>query len=216
MGAPILVVGAGGYGRCVADAAILAGYEVLAFVDREPAPGLELFGKPVVDERAVLDGRFSDAAVVVAVGDNCLRERIVTRFSEARNCLFPSIIHPRAVVSSSAAIGPGTVVLGGSVVSASASIGQHCSLYPNSVTEHEADLGDFVTLAPAAALGGKVSLGARTFVGLGAVVRHNISLGEDCVVGAGATVLSDVPARQIVVGTPAKLLRDRKVGEPYL
>jgi acetyltransferase-like isoleucine patch superfamily enzyme len=36
------------------------------------------------------------------------------------------------------------------------------------------------------------------------------------VIGAGATVLQEVPDRAVVAGTPARLVRSRAPGEPYL
>jgi UDP-2-acetamido-3-amino-2,3-dideoxy-glucuronate N-acetyltransferase len=54
--------------------------------------------------------------------------------------------------------------------------------------------------------GPRIRRGAR--VGGGAVLLPGVEIGEQAVVGAGAVVTKDVPARQVVVGNPARYLRD--------
>ena len=54
--------------------------------------------------------------------------------------------------------------------------------------------------------GPTVRRGAR--VGSGAVLLPGIEVGEEAFVGAGAIVLHDVPARAVVVGNPARKIRD--------
>jgi UDP-2-acetamido-3-amino-2,3-dideoxy-glucuronate N-acetyltransferase len=51
-------------------------------------------------------------------------------------------------------------------------------------------------------------------IGGGAVILPGVEIGEEAVVGAGAVVLENVPARKVVVGVPARELRD--VGDDEL
>jgi acetyltransferase-like isoleucine patch superfamily enzyme len=44
-------------------------------------------------------------------------------------------------------------------------------------------------------------------IGSGATILSNVTIGEGAIVGAGSVVTRDVPARTIVVGNPAKVLR---------
>ena len=48
--------------------------------------------------------------------------------------------------------------------------------------------------------------GAR--IGGGAVLCPGVEIGEEAFVGAGAVVTKDVPARVVVVGSPARVLRE--------
>jgi sugar O-acyltransferase (sialic acid O-acetyltransferase NeuD family) len=211
----VLVFGAGGYARCVIDAIVTAGGVVEAVVDHAPA-GDDFMGRPVWQEARVLAGQ-GPAIGCVAIGDNARREDVVTRIRAARpNFVFPTIIHPRAIVSSSAEIGAGAVILAGAVINPNARVGAQSSIYSNAVVEHDCVLEPYVTLAPAATLGGDVKLGARVFVGLGAVVSHGVAIGADSVVGAGAAVLQDQAAGQVIVGAPARAVRARTRGEGYL
>jgi UDP-2-acetamido-3-amino-2,3-dideoxy-glucuronate N-acetyltransferase len=53
----------------------------------------------------------------------------------------------------------------------------------------------------------------RVTIGSGAVILPGVTIGEGAVVGAGAVVTKDVPARTIVVGNPARVLRILREGE---
>jgi sugar O-acyltransferase (sialic acid O-acetyltransferase NeuD family) len=211
----IVIFGSGGYARGTAEAAEAdAAWHVTAFAGQNA--GNKVFGRPVLSEDEVLSGRYPLVGVV-AIGDNWRRQQVIERIKAARpDFAFCRIVHPRAMISPSAQIGEGTVILAGSVVGADARLGAHVSIYTNAVVEHDSVLGDFSSLAPAAALGGTVRLGARSFVGLGARVIHGLSIGADVVIGAGATVLQEVPDRAVVAGTPARVVRTRKPAEPYL
>jgi acetyltransferase-like isoleucine patch superfamily enzyme len=58
-----------------------------------------------------------------------------------------------------------------------------------------------------------VRIGARCFVGGGSTILPGVTIGDECIVGGGAVVFEDVPARSIVVGNPARVLRsDIEVG----
>jgi acetyltransferase-like isoleucine patch superfamily enzyme len=54
--------------------------------------------------------------------------------------------------------------------------------------------------------GPTIRRGAR--IGGGAILRPGVEVGEEALVGAGAVVTKDVPARAVVVGNPARVLRD--------
>lgn len=49
-----------------------------------------------------------------------------------------------------------------------------------------------------------VTIGDRVFVGANAVVLMGVTIGDEAVVGAGAVVTTDVPARTVVAGVPAR------------
>lgn len=100
----------------------------------------------------------------IAVGDNAARKREVKAHSPA---VFPTLIHPRAIVSPLASVGAGSIVMAGAVVQPHARIGQHCIVNSGATVDHHAILGDYVHIAPGAHLCGNVHVGEGTLVGVG-------------------------------------------------
>lgn len=214
---PIVIVGAGGYARAIHDAITVEdAFDVLGFVDNHAIAGQLFCGLPVRLESDFVASGYN-GGIVVGLGDNSLREKVVLGLkSSLPNASFPTITHPRAIVSRSARIGHGSVILGGAVVGANVEIGEFGSIWSNAVIEHDSIASDFVTLAPSATTGGSVTIGARTFLGLGCRIIHGVDLGQDCVVGAGAVLTKDCRDRSVMVGVPATEKKRRQPHDRYL
>lgn len=211
----VVVVGAGGHAVSVAETVLAAGYLLVAFT----SDGLSLpplLGRPVLAE-IPHDHLRSGGLVVVAVGDNASRERVWGDVSSRVPVeQLPAIVHPSATVSALASVGPGAVILQGAIVGSAARVGAACLLNSGSILEHECTMADFSSLAPGAVTGGRVAIGWGSAIGIGAVVRHGVSIGRDTVIGAASYVHEDVPPGVVAYGTPARVVRQRQHGDPYL
>lgn len=159
-------------------------------------------GDAAAFERAASDGD----DVFVAIGDNAARADWIARLL-ARGAGLVTLVHPNAVVSSFATLGPGCMVAAGAVINAGARLGSGCIVNTSSSVDHDCVLGSTVHVSPGAHLGGGVHVGDRAWVGIGAAIRHGIQIGHDAVVGAGAAVVKDVPGAHVVAGTPAARLK---------
>jgi len=202
----IVVWGAGGHGKVVAEAAAAAGFGVAGFLDDDAEThgtsvagydvigGVEAFGELIA--RGV-------AAAVPAVGDPDARRRLGVLITEAGAGL-ATVVHPRATVSPTAEVLEGTVVLAGAVVGPGSRVGRLGIVNHNAVVDHDCEIGELVHIAPGVVLAGDVKVGARSLVGAGAVVLPGRSVGSACTVGAGAIVTRDVPDGATAVGVPAR------------
>jgi sugar O-acyltransferase (sialic acid O-acetyltransferase NeuD family) len=202
----IYIVGSGGHARVVADILIAAGQMPTAFID-EPHAGESRLGLPVIGAGDV----GSDVRVIVAIGDNEVRERVAQDYHR-----FATAIHPRATIAPDLQIGCGTVIMAGVVLSVGVSIGNHCIVNTHASIDHDVVLDEFVHVGPGATLGGSVRVGRASVVSLGANIIHGRTIGRDTIIGAGAVVLRDVPERVVAVGVPATVIRSRKPGDRYL
>lgn len=91
-----------------------------------------------------------EAKVVIAIGNNDVRERI----SHQVKHVLTKLIHPTAYVSPSASVGEGTVVLANAVVQANAVIGKHCIINSNVTIDHDAIIENYVCTYPSSYVAG--------------------------------------------------------------
>lgn len=201
----LLIAGAGGHGRVVADtAAADPAWSDIAFVDDGIPASTTIAAWPVLGRIADL-GRMvgSFDACIPACGDARLRLAHMDR-AIAAGFRVPVIVHPRAWVSARADLGGGTVAFAGAVINIGASVGRGCIINTGATVDHDCRLADGVHICPGAHLAGGVSLGARSWFGIGAVAKQGIRIGADVTVGAGAVCLRDVPDGATVFGVPAR------------
>lgn len=198
----LVIIGAGGHGRVVADNALKNGYTDIQFVD-DHATGA-CMGLPIVGTSADLE-KMNDGATdfVIGIGDNAIRRTIAERY----DVNWVSLVHPSAQIATNVTIGRGTVVMAGAVANACAQIGQHCIINTNSAVEHDNVIGDFVQVAPGVMLGGTVKVGEQSHIGIGAAVSNNIDICASCIVGAGAVVVKNIEESGTYVGVPAQKIK---------
>ena len=207
----IFVYGAGGHGKVVADILLAAKCKVAGFVDDSPAfKGAQVRGLPVHGDGAWLmqKRRSGPVAVALGIGANPARSA-VAQCCEAAGIELLVAVHPSAVVSPSATLGKGTVVMAQSAINAEARLGLGVIVNTSAVVEHDVVIGNFAHVSPNSTMGGASVLGAMSQLGIGATVLPLVKIGDEVMVGAGAVVLHDIPSGVTVVGVPAKPLARR-------
>lgn len=201
----LLIIGAGGHGRVVADAALtMSAWSSLAFVD-DKATG-KMLGCDIAGDLSRLSKlrlHFEDA--VVAIGNASVRLELVERCKQLGFRL-PPIIHKTASVSSFATLGAGTVVMAQAAINAGSVVGQSCIVNTGATIDHDCVLADGIHVCPGAHLAGDVKVGAKSWIGIGACIRNGVSIGREVTVGAGAAVICDIEDGLVVVGVPARPL----------
>jgi sugar O-acyltransferase (sialic acid O-acetyltransferase NeuD family) len=206
----LLIFGASGHGKVIADAATLAGWRVIGFADDDPGKrGVLLLGHEVlaigVDGAARLLAEH-DAHFVVGIGAGRARERRFGRLLD-RGGRPATIVHPEATVAGSARIGDGSAVFAGAVINPDATVGVDCIVNTAATLDHDCVLGDHAHLSPGVHCGGGVTIGAGTHVGIGASIIQGIRIGAGVVIGAGSVVIRDVPDGVVAFGGPARVVR---------
>ncbi len=199
----LLIFGAGGHGRVVADAALQAGQwpHVLAS-DRDPARcgGELLAGVALLPAAEALRAA---TAIHVAIGNAASREREVAALAGR----LTSVAHPRATISQFARLGAGCFVAAQAVVAPHATLGISVIVNHGAVVDHDVMIGDFSHIAPLVALGGGVQIGRRVLVGSGTTVLPGVHIADDVVVGAGAVVADHLSEPGVYAGVPARRLK---------
>ena len=195
MSKSIYIYGASGHGLVVADIARACGYDDIIFVDDgdNEYPSFEDIKRTI------------GIPMAFGIGSNSIRAKL---FEKVQNSEFEivSLIHPSSIVSSSATIGKGTVIMPNVVVNAKAIIGDGVILNTSCVIEHECVIENFVHISPKVALAGDVKVGKLTHIGIGSNVIQGIIIGNNVIIGGGSMVIRNIDDNQKVVGIPAQLI----------
>src|SRR5258706_1013671 len=216
----IVVIGSSGHARVVVDILHQNHCEVVGLLDTYKPIANEVLGHQVLgsdeDLSALVTANICDS-VIVAIGDNWIRNRMVRRIRElVPGIRFVSAIHPSAQIARDVSIRQGTVIMAGVVVNTGCDIREFCILNTRSVLDHDLIMEKFFSLAPGGTTGGGVRIGAFSAIAIGAVISHSIRIGEKTVIGAGATVVEDIPDGVVAYGTPARIIRSRNPEDSYL
>ncbi len=203
---PLVLFGAGGHGRVVADAAIAGGVRFLGFLDDVLAAGTQLAEGVVIGGTSELSGLPMPLRGLAAVGDNRRRAALNDVLS-SHGVTLTSLSHPTSVVSPSATLDAGVQLLALCVVNCGAMVGRGTIINTAAVVEHDVVVGEYAHISPNATLLGGARVGAFAQVGAGATVLPGVCVGRGATVGAGAVVIKDVPADETQAGVPARSLR---------
>ena len=189
----IYIYGASGHGLVVADIARACGYDEVVFVD-DGDNDFQSFEQISSNK---------NIPMALGVGDNKIRKKLFA-IAEQNDFEIVTLIHPSSIVSPSAAIGKGSVVMPLVVVNAKAQIGNGVILNSGCVIEHECIIGDFVHISPNAALAGNARVGELTHIGISSSVIQGISIGSNCIIGAGSVAVKNIKNNKKAYGNPCK------------
>ncbi|UDY33933.1 NeuD/PglB/VioB family sugar acetyltransferase [Dermatobacter hominis] len=205
----LVVVGAGGHGREVFDAATAAAragtadWDVVGFVDDGDVDlgRLERLGVALLGDLGALLVR--PTAYAIGVGTPEVRARLAARLS-ALPADPATVVHPGAHIGPDVELGEGVVVFDRTTITTDVRIGRHTHLNVGCAVQHDTVVGDFVQFSPGVFVNGDCVLGDHVFLGTGAIVTRGCTVGAGARVGAGAVVLADVEPGTTVVGVPAR------------
>jgi len=196
--------GASGHAKVIIDIVRSQSLKIDYIIDDDPNVKI-LDGQKVCH---VISDEIIKGETIVSIGNNRIRKKITDKFS---GNIHDAITHASAVISASAKLNLGTVVMANAVINSSAIIGEHCIINSGAIVEHDCKLGNFVHISPNAALAGDVHVGEGTHIGIGAVVLPGINIGKWVTIGAGAVVIRDIPDGVVAVGNPAQIIKENRI-----
>lgn len=195
----LLIIGAGGHGKVVADVAkTMNKYEGICFLDDNPT---KEFLYPILGKIKDLHKFVNTHDIFVAIGNQKVRRSIM----ESINVDFATLIHENSIIGSNVEIGMGCVIMPGAVINAGTKIGNGVIVNTCSSIDHDCVINDYCHISVGAHVCGTVNIGDMTWVGAGATVINNVSITNDCMIGAGAVVIGDICESGTYVGVPAEL-----------
>lgn len=202
----LLIIGAGGHGRVVADIAVkMNGWREIAFLDDE-INKKSWIGMKVIGLSRDMDQFLGDSEIFVAIGDNQVREKMLNSL-EQKGAMIPVLIHPNSCIGRNVVIGKGTVIMPGAIINCCSSIGKGCIINTGTTVDHDNVIENYVHLSPGVHTAGDVRIGQGSWIGIGAVILNKINIVNRCIVGAGSVVIKDIKEAGTYVGIPARKLR---------
>lgn len=206
----IYIIGAGTYGEAMYELAEDCGYNVIGYLDEDDTK----LNKIVMGVKVV--GKFSEYGAdeirgkdfVVAIGNNKIRCDIMTRINDMGGNT-PTLIHPTAHISKSAKIGKGVYIQPGAVIWTKVTIEDFVIISPNTVIAHHTVLRKACMISTMCAVGASLEIGEYTFFGFGSIAITGMNkVGKNVYLGAGTTVIKDTEDNVMLVGSPARKIRD--------
>lgn len=197
----LIILGAGGTAYDLIDIAhavnkTIPSWEIIGYLDDNlDLQGKIVYGYPVIG--TINDSKkYSEVYFASSIGDAYrpgLRKvvRDIVPFSNER---FASLIHPTAIISETATIGPGAVIYGNVTLSGMVKVGHDVFLCGNTFLGHECIIGNHCVLSVGNYLASDVHVADCCYLGVGVMIRHQISIGNNTLIGMGTKVVKDVPS----------------------
>lgn len=189
--------GASGHAKVIMDILEASHVKIDGLVDDNPRVK-ELWRHSVLHEYAGL------SPFIISIGDNAVRKKVADKLADV---MFGIAVHPSVILSPSATIEEGTVVMQGAIIQADARIGKHCIINTGASVDHECVIGNYVHIAPHCTLCGNVQVGEGAWIGAGATVIPGVKIGRWSVIGAGSVITKDIPDGVLAYGNNCKVVR---------
>ncbi len=208
----VVCVGGGGNARVLIDIVIKNDNYTLVGITESMDSLLQdgINGSPIIGSDEILPRLYEEGVTfalvgVGAVGDTSQRRKVYQKI-EAIGFIPLTLIHPSAIIASTAKLGKGDCFMAGTIINPYAKIGNNVLVNTGAIVEHDCVIGDHVCISPRATLGGEVTVGEQSFIGMGALVKQGVTIGRKVTIGMGAVVLDDVPDGITLAGNPAREL----------
>ena len=205
----VIILGASGHAKVIAESIIKSGDLVVGFLDdNDDLQGKEVYlGIKVIGKTSEVVN-FPDKFFVIGIGSNNVRKMFAEKYPELNWYI---VIHPSAIIASDVQIGEGTVIMPGVVINPGTTIGKHSIVNTGTTLDHDNTIGDYVHISPGTHLAGTVTVGDSCWICAGVTVINNVSIASGNIVGAGAVVLHDITENDSTyVGVPIRKIKQSR------
>lgn len=195
-------------------------YNIVGIIDSICEIGSDRFGYKVIGRQEDINNlikKYNIQCGLISIGDNWIRHIISKQILNlVPNFEFVNAIHPSVIIGNNVKLGVGIVAMAGVIFNPKSIIGDFTFFATGAQVEHDCIISDFASISAGSITGGYVKLGKYSALTLGVTVLDRLEIGENTVVGAGSLVLKSLPSNVLAYGNPAKIIRNRNIGEKFL
>jgi len=217
----VLIIGSSGHSKVIIDIFEKEKkYEIIGLLDKYRCIGEETLGYKVLgceENLKELLQIYPNIKLFIAIGDNWIRYKVFNKIlSNYPNIDFVSTIHPSAQIANNVKVGKGVSIMAGVIINSDVNIGDFVIINTKASIDHDSKMLNFSSLAPNVTTGGNVQIGEYSAVSISTTIKHNLIVGSHSVIGAGSLLMKNCGDNKIMYGVPAKIIRNREIGEKYL
>lgn len=207
------IYGAGGLGREVRELALQINahtgrWSCVFFIDDVTAEQ-QVNGSPVLRVGDIP----ADTEIVIALGEPALRHQLADKLSA--DFQLATLIHPDVFVPQSTVIEAGCIVCTGAFISCNVVLGRNSLVQPRACVGHDTKIGQHCVVSSQVMLAGGCSTGDRVFIGMNSAIKEKTAIGQDAIIGMGSAVFNPVSESTIVLGNPARAMRNNDQGKVF-
>ena len=209
----MIIVGAKGFAKEVLEVLfqLNALDSVVFFDDINNDAGTQLYGHfPVLKNIEAASEYFknTDNRFTIGIGNPLLRKMLCDKFT-AIGGVFTSTISPMAHIGNFGnSIAEGCNIMTGTVLTNDIIVKKGVLINLNCTVGHDCTIGKFTELSPGVSISGNCTIGDYSVFGTNATMLPKLTVGKNVIVGAGSVVTKDVPNNSLVVGIPAKIIKE--------
>jgi acetyltransferase EpsM len=183
--------------------------EVLGFAIDDPAYGSEINGFPILCATREVKNKYAnynDVKIIYSLyRPDVMKERIeLLKSYEIPEEKFATFVHPSALITKSAEIGVGSVILANAVVNSNAYIGIFNTINSNCLIGHDSKINNYNYFAAHVCIGSNLSIGNGNFFGMNSNIRNFLKIKDYNIIGMGSNVVKDVESSSVLYGNPAQ------------
>jgi len=206
----LIIFGSSGHGGVIKEEATkLDLFNNILFFDDNKTIGP--FGEKVQGGGKDLIKLENDYSIIIGVGNNHIRKEIFLELESINKLNFVNVVSVQAMVSPSANLGIGNLVVCGAIINHQVEIGNNCIINSAAVIEHNSVIGSHSHIGPGAKLAGGVIISEGVFIGMGACILPGIRIGARSTIGAGSVITRDIGEDETVIGIPGKSIKFNKI-----
>lgn len=148
-----------------------------------------------------------NSCFAIGMGNPAILNKLNRKYAGSLD--FPNLVHPGVIgLFESIQFGKGNIVTAGCIFTADITIGSFNIFNLNSTIGHDVVMGNCNVINPGVNISGGVEIGNENLVGTNAAILQYLKIGNGNTIGAGSMLRNNVDDRKVLVGIPAKVIKE--------